>query len=108
MNNPTLTRDKYGSYHIDGEQVYLSFTWQVKARFRRKSKTVRVHEFTVSAGDRTMAIYAASRHYKGAFLQEMISLTPSDFWPRSFWIMREGYPGIGQEILSQLSLPADL
>jgi len=106
-NTPQLTRDKYGSYLIDGERVFISFTWQVKAKIKRK-KTVRVQEFEVSAKDRAMAIYALNRRYKGAFVQEVLSLTPANFWHGCFWIDREGHPEIYRETLSKISLPTDL
>lgn len=109
-----LTKDRFGNYHIDGRRTHMSFIWHVRAKvYRRRSKRTRVQDFEVTAGSREMADYALRKHFKGATVTEIVSLTPVNFWPNSFWwdvdvTTSDKFPVIGLEILNQLELPADL
>lgn len=105
---PRLSMDKYGTFYINEERVFISFEWQVKAKIRFGSKKVRTVTFSVSAKDRAMAIYAMHRRFKGASILECESLTPCDFWKGCFYTTRAGHPEIPRSILLKISLPTTL
>lgn len=108
---PVLTKKTFTHYtwFLDGEKVSLSFVWQVTAKVtRRKSKNTRVENFEVTADSRENAMEAAGRKFKGAFIKEVVSLTPSGIWKHSMYLDRGGVITIPEEILSQIELPSDL
>lgn len=108
---PTLTKKTFTHYtwFLDGEKVSLSFVWQVTAKVtRHKSKNTRVENFEVTADSRENAHTAAGRKFKGAFIKEIVSCTPSGIWKHSMYLDRPGVSTIPDEILKQIELPSDL
>ena len=107
----TLARGdgKYDDYYrINDERVYLCFKWMVQARFkRRRSGRVRVHNFEVHSQDREGATDQAARHFKGAALLEVLSLTPCGFG-LCYWKDRPGFPTLDPDIISRLQMPENL
>lgn len=109
---PVLTKKTftYSRYWLDGEQVSLSFVWQITAKVTRiKSKITRVEHFEVIADSRHNAHERAEKQFKGAYIKEVISCIPVAIWKHSFYLDRK-HPdsAIPSEILSEIQIPDDL
>ena len=101
---------KYGGheYILNGERVFLCFLWMAVVKLRRrKSGRVRTETIQVHAENREDAEDAARRKTKGAFVLEILSMTPVGFG-LTYYPDRPGLPNIDNDILERLPLPTDL
>lgn len=101
---------KYGGheYILNGERVFLCFRWMAVVKLRRnKSGRVRTETIQVHAENRVDAENSARRKTKGAFVLEILSLTPVGFG-LTYYPDRPGLPQVDNEILDRLPLPTDL
>lgn len=100
---------KYDDYYrINDERVFLCFKWLVVAKvFRRKSKRTRIENFEVHSQDREGATDQAGRHFKGASIREIVSLTPCGFG-LCYYKDRPGFPNIEPDVISRLPMPENL
>jgi hypothetical protein len=106
----TLTKEasKYADYHINGEPVFISFHWEVTAKYKwKKSNTVRIKHFITTAIDREDAASKIKTQFKSARFLELLSMAPTGFG-FCYWKNRMGYPTIDHETLKRIPMPADL
>lgn len=58
-------------------EIYILYSWAVKARvYRRRSKRVRIEVFNVPSNCRELAEFQVNKHFKGAYVQEIMELKP--------------------------------
>lgn len=105
-----LTKEdsKYSDYQINREPVFISFNWEVTAKYKwKKSNTVRIRHFITTAVDREDATSKIKTQFKSARFLELLSMAPTGF-SFCYWKNRIGYPTIDHETLKRIPMPADL